>query len=152
VTLRAAFRLGIDVIVKLIGEFDNFVQHSGWLANPGQRQPALASVPPLNATVTFEEPSWSDVNRILAHPRQIILPGSFGSFLSVYFRASSSWSGHGRMTVARTDFEAYLLERVNMIHQQLLFLQRHRMNFGGYLPWQLEQVLQSDTRRYQVES
>ena len=151
VTLRAAFRLGLDVIVRLMGEFDNFVSRNGWLANLSPRQPALADLPTLNATVTFEEQLWGDVNRVIAHPRQINLPGIFGSFLSIYFRAASSWDERGRTSTARTDFEAYLHERVKMIRQQLVFLQRHRMNFGGYLPWQLEQALQSDTRHYQAE-
>ncbi len=150
VTLRAVFRLGLDVILRLIGEFDSFVRRSGWLSNLSPHQPALVGLPPLSTTVTFDEHFRGDVSRVIAHPRQIILPGTFGSFLSIYFRAANSWDERGRASTAQTDFEAYLHGRVQTIREQLLFLKRHGMNYGGYLPGQLEQLLRSDTRSYQA--
>jgi len=105
------------------------------------------TLPLLNATVAFEEQLMSDVSRIITHPRQINLSSTFWEFLNVYIQAVDNLDHRGGTPSARSDFEAYLQERVKKIAQQTRFLKRHRMNFGGYLPWQLEQFL-SDTRHY----
>jgi hypothetical protein len=148
--LRAVFRLGLDVIVRLMGEFDNFVRRGGWLTDPGPRPAAAVPLPLLNAAVTFDEQLLSDVPHVIARPQQINLPSTFSHFLNNYFQAFGTWNDRDRTPAGQTEFEAYLRERIKRIGQQMRFLKRHDMNFGGYLPGQLEQLL-SDTHHGRAE-
>ena len=93
----------------------------------------------------------SSSDRYSALPRAIRsrlhLSSAFWKFLKVYICAVDNLD-HGEGTPSpQSDFEAYLQERAKKISQQMRFLRRHGMSFGGYLPWQLEQFL-GDTRDY----
>ncbi len=139
--LRTVFRHSLQVIVNLMAEFDFFVQRSGWFTDSSPRRFAPVSLPLINATLVFREQFPGDWRSVIAHPRQIDLPGAFGKFLYIYAQAVDNSNRQNLAAIAHTEFESYLHERVKKIGQQMRFLKRHHMNYGGYLPGQLEQFL-----------